>query len=120
MERLTKEEALQRCKKQWLWAAKTGQHKSYYPFEDGYPDCYCYACEYDEQNDHNFCDESCIVPWPGDGCCDEKSPYFAYLAADSDSKEAKEAALAIVALCDKALEALHEERAFGHDLSQAL
>jgi hypothetical protein len=122
MERLTKEEALQLCKKQWLWVAVTGKLKSQYLYEDNRPKFDCYACEYDAQNDHKFCRwGNCIVPWPGDGYCySTASPYDTYRNADWDSEERKEAALAIAALCDEALEALHEERAFGHDLPKAL
>jgi hypothetical protein len=121
MERLTKEEALQRCKKQWLWVAKTGKRKSQYPYEDSRPKFDCYACEYDAQNDHKFCHGNCIVPWPGDGYCySTGSPFNTYNNANGGSEEEKKAALAIAALCDKALKALHEERAFGHDLPKAL
>jgi hypothetical protein len=118
MERLTKEEALQGCKRVWLWVAETGENKLDYPFEER-PRNLCYACEYDDQNSGRFCNENCIISWPGGSCIAGESPYKAYCHAATYPDE-KEAALAIAALCDKALEALHEERAFGHDLSQAL
>jgi len=103
MKLLSREEALQKCKKHWLWVAKTGQNKSDYPFEDKKPDSSCYACEYSHQNDWNFCNKNCIIPWP-EGCCvAEKSPFKAYCDAKANSNEKKEAALAIAALCDKGL-----------------
>jgi len=121
MKRLTKEEALQGCKKQWLWAAETGGLKQDYPFEDGRLLGTCYACEYDHQQSACFCGEYCIIPWPGGDCqLADESPFTDYEKAARGSEEEREAALAIAALCDKALKALHEEGASGHDLSKAL
>jgi hypothetical protein len=106
---LTRKEALQRCKKQWLWAAETGGLKQDYPFEDGRPLGTCYACEYDHQQSVCFCGEYCIIPWPGGGCQADESPFTDYEKAVHGSEEEKEAALAIAALCDKGLTALKNE-----------
>jgi hypothetical protein len=102
MKLLSRKEALQKCKKQWLWVAKTGRHKSDYPFEGKKPDSDCYACEYSDQNDWEFCNEDCIIPWPG-GCCTAKESPFIACSYAANSSEKKEAALAVAALCDKGL-----------------
>jgi hypothetical protein len=109
MKLLSREEALQKCKKQWLWVAETGKHKSNYPFEDGRPLYSCYACEYSVQDGDKFCYEKCIVPWPGGGCLESKSPYKDYMNAPPFSEESKEAALAIAALCDKGLSEINQK-----------
>jgi hypothetical protein len=106
MKLLTRKEALARCRDHWLWTAKTGKIKSKYPFEDVIPSSSCYACEYDEQNDHNFCLEDCIIPWPGGSCAAKESPFYAYCREGANSRERKEAALYIAALCEKALNKL--------------
>jgi hypothetical protein len=103
MKLLSREEALQKCKNQWLWVAITGESKCQYPFEEGIPEACCYACEYNAQNSWDFCLNTCIVPWPGGDCEASESPYIDYQHAARGSEEEKEAALAIAALCDKGL-----------------
>jgi hypothetical protein len=103
MKPLSREEALLKCKKQWLWVAATGMRKEKYPFKGLRPRSSCYACEYNRQNDGDFCDGNCIIHWPGGGCTAEESPFKAYCNAGAISSERKEAALAVVALCDKGL-----------------
>jgi hypothetical protein len=103
MNKLTREEALRRCRDHWLWVATTGKPKDQYPYEGDRPEFNCYACEYNTQNDNRFCEENCIIPWPGGACYSKESPFSDYNRADMGSEEEKAAALAIVALCDLAM-----------------
>jgi hypothetical protein len=118
MELLTRKEALTRCRDHWLWVAKTGKSKSDYPFKGVMPAFDCYACEYDLQHHdrplsglsrQTFCGKACIVPWPGGGCNADESPFVVYARSEQGSDKRKQAALAIAALCEKALNELQSQ-----------
>lgn len=71
--RLTREEAIAKHREMWEWLAETGAQKHRYfteckRYDEEIPLNYCYLCEYDNENDHLFCGEYCILEWNGADC----------------------------------------------------
>lgn len=62
----------------------------------------CPCCEYNEQNDHQYCEDNCIIKWPTPHCEDRDSPYWGWLDA-WDATERKRYAREIIKLAKKAL-----------------
>lgn len=104
MKRLTRKDALEECKKQWLWMANNpGRKKKDYFDETGIkeiPRFGCYACEYDKQHEDKFCYEKCIIDW-GEGrvCFCGRAAYDEWRRAKT-LEESRNAALKIVKLCE--------------------
>ena len=114
MKKLTKQQALEACKKHWQWIADTGGDKWDYPFEGTVPSHGCYACQYNDEHprkggDSYHCGSNCIIRWRGgDGSC-VSGEYDDWCLA-SNQKAARAAALSIVKLCDDALARLISNR----------
>lgn len=107
MRKLTKREALTKCREHWLWLS-TNPSKLKHEFfqgKDKFPKNRCYACEYSQTHLKNnkkfYCNFECIIKWKSGCCMDRISEYVIYLNAPLEKK--KVLAFAIVKLCDEAL-----------------
>jgi hypothetical protein len=105
---MTKKEAIMACKKHWEFLRDNPRAKKtdYIPAKKWRSGCA--ACEYDN-NAHEYCANTCIIPWPKDndgdcGCVTLPSPFYYWKPGDTKSVEA------IVQLCDLALKRLEEEK----------
>lgn len=66
-------------------------------------DCPC--CEYNKYANEKACDKNCLIKWMDRDCCSIEGEFSIWLFAKSlDDK--RNAALAIVQLCDDALDKL--------------
>lgn len=106
MKPITKREALQACIDGWLWQAKhlNSVYKSNNPKLQGYRN-YCPCCEYHTTHKGEYCNQTCLVPWPGVRCLADESPYYKWKNSETD-KEREKYALQIVKLARKALREL--------------
>jgi hypothetical protein len=106
---LTKREALIECRKMWGWLAdnpRAYKHEYFKAKHIRRVNASCFACEYFRTHQGNSCKGNCILHWKGGRCLADNSEYTKW----GNSLNKREAALAIVSLCDQALAELGDEQ----------
>lgn len=111
MEKLTLEDVYRNTRVLWAWLAENPEKmKEAWPgwwAVGRIPVAYCWACDYDVQQAHQFMEEATcshcplLELWPID-CLMPPSPYLKWQSTE-DLKTRREAAQAIVDFCDKKL-----------------
>ena len=105
--KLTKRKALQECIRIWSVLAATGDgDKRSVKNADKYESA-CPCCHYSKVNDDLYCDEDCIIKWPGSWCLSAGSPFAKWEDAVTRAT-CKKYAQQIVKLAEEALAKLDE------------
>jgi len=79
MKRLTMKEAVQGHREEWDWIVKNKKTKWEWLMSVGKDkdlDNGCFLCEYNLRHKQFYCQDRCLLVWPGGSCMEDESPYI--------------------------------------------
>ena len=110
--RLTKKTARTIALKLWRYCEETGKDKESWPEWEKYGEMVndCPLCEYNGKHGGNYCEDTCLVSWPGEYCFSDDSPFdlwdetFDGIETEGAIQERKRLAGLVADLIERSLE----------------